>query len=360
MMRELFARDSRSEEQKRDWVRRFESPGTRRAILGTNHWAKSVASHLTIDYFIDDFTASPEFCGRPIVRSIDAEKEVATLSAVVGVRPLSARDVLRKTVDSHLDYFSFMRHTTLAVDRIPYLSDEVDWSLERSASLGQLRELLYDEVSRETFDRVVALRRDLDIESMVVFSDRQDEQYFEPFIRLAATDIFLDVGAFDGFTTDCLRQIYGEEVDCLLFEPNPKMANLLRQKFKDDVRLKIHECALADKSEVTLFIEDGSTSRVGPGDTAIKVETLDSFALEKVDLIKVDIEGAEASFIEGARQTLARCQPQVAIACYHSNAQLGDVFRRLNEIMPDARVYLRHYTEGFVETDLFFVPPRFW
>jgi len=253
-----------------------------------------------------------------------------------------------------------MRHTTLSVDRIPYLSDEVDWSLEGSASLGKLRELLYDEVSRETFDRVVALRRDLDIESMAVFSDRQDEQYFEPFIRLAATDVFLDVGAFDGFTTDCLRQIYGVEVDCLLFEPNPKMANLLRQKFKDNFRLKIHECALADKSEVTSFIEDGSTSRVGLGMTAIKVETLDSFDFDKVDFIKVDIEGAEASFIEGGRQTLARYQPQVAIACYHSNAQLGDVFRRLNEIMPDARVYLRHYTEGFVETDLFFVPPRFW
>ena len=30
------------------------------------------------------------------------------------------------------------------------------------------------------------------------------------------------------------------------------------------------------------------------------------------------------------------------------------------EFMPNARVYMRHHTEGFAETDLFFIPERYW
>lgn len=360
MMREIFSRDYRSADERRAWVRLFETPETRRAVLGTNEWARSVGSLVKIEYYIDDFTEASEFCGRPVIRSADAKREIMTLSTVVGGRLLSAREVLRRTVDSHLDYFSFLKHTSLPVKPVTYLSDSVDWSFGPGAVLARLRALLHDEISIETLDRIVALRRDFDLESMTVFADQQERQYFEEFIRLAPHDVFLDVGAFDGYTTEYLRQRYGGEIMCHLFEPSPRMANALSQKLSEDVRSSVHQCALGNTMDTARLVESGSSSHLGSGGVSIQVRTLDSFSFERVDFIKVDIEGGEESFIDGARSTLERCQPQVAIACYHSNAQLGGVFNKMHEVMPDARIYLRHYTEGFAETDLFFIPQRFW
>jgi hypothetical protein len=41
-------------------------------------------------------------------------------------------------------------------------------------------------------------------------------------------------------------------------------------------------------------------------------------ALERVDFIKMDIEGAELNAIRGAAQTIRRFRPRLAIAVYHA------------------------------------------
>lgn len=360
MMRKIFDTDYRSSSDREAWVRRFESATTERAVFGTNEWAAAIADLLEIKYFIDDFSTLTDFQGKPVVRSHEADEDVMTLITTTIGRPLTAREVARKFVKSHLDYYSFLKYTKLPVRRIEYLSDDVYGLPWVQDALSRMRRALFDSESKETLDRVLALRRDLELNSMVVFSDRQREQYFETFLRMGPSSTFLDVGAFDGLTTDMALLKYGSELECHLFEPGKAMVNRLQKKFGHLKNVTIHQYGLADRRQTMSFDERGSASKVGSGDSVIEVDALDSFGLSSVDLIKVDIEGAEELFLEGAVETIGRCEPQVAIACYHSNAQIPKIFTRLNEMLPDARVYLRHYTEGFAETDLFFVPKRFW
>lgn len=58
-------------------------------------------------------------------------------------------------------------------------------------------------------------------------------------------------------------------------------------------------------------IDTGGTHVGGAGD--IEMRTLDSFALQEVDFIKIDCEGYEHHVLEGARETLARCKPCVIV-----------------------------------------------
>ena len=358
-MQPVFPEDPRSQDEKSNWVQRFESANATRAVFGTNRWAKSIALAVDVKYFIDDFRKEDEFCGRPVIRLDDADRDIMTLSTAIG-RPLSARERLRSRGVNSLDFYSFLRYTTLNVDRIDYLSDGINWDFSNSVQLRRFRGSLSDDESRETFDRVTSLRRDLDLEAMVVFSDRQADQYFEPFLRLDDDCTFLDVGAFDGYTTVCARKKFGTRLKCHLFEPSPTMFEALKARFADNEGVTLHPIGLADRPQRLCFDYAGSASRIGVGSSSIEVDSLDRLQLAAADLIKVDVEGSEQLFLEGAQDTIKRYQPQLALACYHSNRQFVEVFDRAHELLPDARVYLRHYTEGFAETDVFFVPPRFW
>ena len=45
--------------------------------------------------------------------------------------------------------------------------------------------------------------------------------------------------------------------------------------------------------------------------TKVAAVKLDSFSLNKVDLIKIDVEGMELKVVRGAKRTIKRCQPRL-------------------------------------------------
>lgn len=354
--------DSRTDAERAEWVRNFEAEGTSRAIFGCNQWGLSVASNVHVEYFIDDVISARTFGGRPVIRTSEIDVDMQVLVAVIG-RPLSARESLRRSTHSSvslLDYYSFLKFTTLNAEPISYIADTQEELLGHRKFYESLSSKLYDEESREVLIRVLDLRKHLNLEAMVNFADRQAEQYFEEFIRIQDDSVFLDVGAYDGYTTEFARSKYGSRFYAHLFEPSPKGLRILRAKFGSDPRISLHQYGLGEKDGEVGFNEADSASRIGSGSSTVKVRALDSLGLPNVDVIKVDIEGGEEAFILGAHDTIVRCQPQVAIACYHSTSQIRTVFTALRRLMPDARVYMRHYTEGFAETDMFFIPPRFF
>lgn len=53
----------------------------------------------------------------------------------------------------------------------------------------------------------------------------------------------------------------------------------------------------------------GKTTFVKNDSGSYEMTTLDTLNLERVDFIKMDVEGAHLAALEGARQTLARCKP---------------------------------------------------
>ncbi|CZU90928.1 FkbM family methyltransferase [Enterobacter ludwigii] len=92
------------------------------------------------------------------------------------------------------------------------------------------------------------------------------------------------------------------------------------------------------------------------GETEVKINTIDALVNEKITFMKMDIEGHECSALEGARQHIINDHPSLAICAYH----LVDDFWKIPELVlsfrPDYHVYMRHYTEGVLETVFYFVP----
>lgn len=129
----------------------------------------------------------------------------------------------------------------------------------------------------------------------------------------------VDVGAHVGFWSMHLVKKFIQvhafepiEEHRLCFQRNVT-SNYLVDKIP--VHWTMHTCALgAFPGMVALTIPHGSSGGThisGAGD--IEMRTLDSFAFENVDFIKIDCEGAELAVLQGAVETLKRWKPCVIV-----------------------------------------------
>ena len=85
-------------------------------------------------------------------------------------------------------------------------------------------------------------------------------------------------------------------------------------------------------------------------DRTVETITIDSFVeqrnLERVDFIKMDIEGSEVPALTGAIKTIQRHKPKLAICVYHKWDDLLVIPRLIHGIRNDYSFYL-DCTTGF-------------
>ena len=83
------------------------------------------------------------------------------------------------------------------------------------------------------------------------------------------------------------------------------------------------------------FSLGGSASRLED----VAVTSIDSFVKEKnithVEFIKIDTEGYEANILEGARQTIQKWKPVIAMSAYHNKNDKENLPKLLKEISSD-------------------------
>ena len=75
--------------------------------------------------------------------------------------------------------------------------------------------------------------------------------------------------------------------------------------------------------------------------------------LDRVDFIKMDIEGGEVEALHGAEATLKKFGPTLAICVYHRPHDLPDIAAIMRQARPDYSLYLSHKSPNWNETVLF-------
>ncbi|MBQ6971084.1 MAG: FkbM family methyltransferase [Synergistaceae bacterium] len=184
-------------------------------------------------------------------------------------------------------------------------------------------------------------------------------QYFDVFAP-AEGETVLDVGACDGGTAlqflewggDKIRRVYA-------FEPDPVNIERCIEKLKGFAdKVTLVEKGTWDKDE-TMYIDPefvgGGTSKVSSkGKIAVQLSAIDSIMKdEPVTFIKMDIEGAELRALKGARNTIIRNHPRLAICVYHKPEDLCEIPGYILSLVPEYRFFLRHYHSSSAETVLY-------
>ena len=146
-----------------------------------------------------------------------------------------------------------------------------------------------------------------------------------------AGDIVLDCGANVGvFTREALKR--GARL-VVAIEPAPENIECLRRNFKQEIsdgRVILYEKGVWDKDDMLVLRVDPNNSaadsfiiqREGAVETKqLPLTTIDKLVaelkLERVDYIKMDIEGAKQRALQGAHDTLTKYRPRLSLSAYH-------------------------------------------
>jgi FkbM family methyltransferase len=144
---------------------------------------------------------------------------------------------------------------------------------------------------------------------------------------LRSGDCFLDVGANVGIVSVVAAQAVGPNGIVQAFEPQPRLAELLRDSLARNryAQVHVHEIALSNRDgSMPLFIPSDNLGAAsleeGRGQTGPPVNVmvrhasdyLRSLQLPPVRLLKIDIEGHEGIFLAGASEYI-RANPPSAI-----------------------------------------------
>lgn len=159
--------------------------------------------------------------------------------------------------------------------------------------------------------------------------------------RRLAVDVGGHVGLWSMHLADQFRQV-------VAFEPLQEHWRLFEVNLNGNKRVKLYPFGLGSrKGEIQLVVDPlntGNTHAVGKDEDemeavaaqertrlgiieeaneendprrvhveTVEVHTLDSFKLENVDFIKIDVEGTELEVIKGARRTIMESKPMVIV-----------------------------------------------
>jgi FkbM family methyltransferase len=197
----------------------------------------------------------------------------------------------------------------------------------------------------------------------VLFNGQYDFERDGVVIRPEPGDVVLDCGGGFGETAILFARRVGPAGHVYSFEFVPENCERAERNRAHNPelagRITPLPFAVHERSGRTLSFEDqGPGTRVGESGS-LRVETLaiddwvEQQGLDRVDWIKMDVEGSEAAALRGARRTLARFAPRLAISAYHRPDDLYVLPRLIRSLRPDYRLYLDHHTIHREETVLY-------
>ncbi|CAN0605848.1 unnamed protein product, partial [Ectocarpus sp. 12 AP-2014] len=156
-----------------------------------------------VDAVVDDYCCEEHWKGLPVIAMTDSRVDDSlVISCSSSIRPLSAIErALESKARYVTDYFSLAACGAVGIPNSRRFTAFAEDYREHGERYDWLKSILEDTDSRITLERLLRFQTRSDLGAMNGFTDRQDQQYFEPFAPCRPGTVFVDGGGFDGATT---------------------------------------------------------------------------------------------------------------------------------------------------------------
>ena len=185
-----------------------------------------------------------------------------------------------------------------------------------------------------------------------------------PEIDVRKGDIVVDGGGCLGDTAlyaACRAKETGQ-VFCFEFDSDNLVSINGNLDLNPGMKSRIHVMpfALWDRSGEAVGVDgEGPSTRItaqtdGRSVQSMAIDDLITRGMvDRIDFIKLDIEGAELRALKGAEMVLRKYRPRLAISVYHQEKDMWEIPMWIHGLGLDYRLYLDHFTTHLEETVLF-------
>ena len=233
---------------------------------------------------------------------------------------------------------------------------------EHQKKTAEIASLFADDFSREVYFSVIKYRMSHNPKDVPLFS-KHDQYFVKDIVPLTDKEVFIDCGAFDGDTMkDFIKATGGNYQSIVCFEPVEEFHKKLVKRGAGKNITAI--CAGVYKESTTLQFnaEAGKGSSISAdavNTVSVPVRAIDDVPeCKDATFIKMDVEGSELDALKGARQTILRNKPKLAICLYHKTKDYIEIPNWIHTLVPEYKLYVRHHSFSINETVLYAIPPE--
>ncbi len=294
-----------------------------------------------------------EICEGVSVRNVEEVFEQMPQAVVIISAPRYRKEIKKEIKEKRPEYFVFSFDPAPSVIQGVWTKDRKFFYQRHWDDILKIYDTLKDEFSQKTLKHILMGSVTNDCDWYEDISNKS--QYFPDIImrhmgQRIRGGVFVDIGAFTGDTVYEFKEAMEDDFTrCYAFEPDPRSYELMYQQFKDDNRVVMLNQGCGSKNTHIPFVKEehseGSHFGCGFGETVPEIEVvrLDDTCKEKVDYIKMDIEGMEMEALKGATETLRLYKPALAVSVYHKIEDIVEIPQFILNLGLDYKLYLRHY-----------------
>lgn len=219
---------------------------------------------------------------------------------------------------------------------------DICYAKEHKDDIRFIYDRLADEQSKRVFCGIIENKITGSLSS-IVNCETDVSEAFENIIKPEPQGIFVDLGAYRGDTVfeylrfaKTAKKIYAVEPDAKTFK---------KLSLVDLPQMTAYNVAISDRDGISLFDNrSGRNSKLDKNGKPLQTRSVDSILDGgPCDYIKMDVEGAEALAVRGAKNTILEYKPKMCIAAYHRVEDIFEIPKQVLSINPDYKVYLRHF-----------------
>lgn len=188
--------------------------------------------------------------------------------------------------------------------------------------------------------KIIILRKDFYLADSASFIHMYKDIFYEErykFVSKSRAPFIIDAGANIGVSVTYFKSLY-PEAKILAFEPDPEIFHYLQKNTYGLSNVQLINKGIYDEVTEIDFVMDHSDggSIFQSSDNKIKIETclLSTFLNEKVDFLKIDIEGAETKVLNECKHKLHNVEN--LFIEYHSFESSKQTLHEILEIISSA------------------------
>ncbi len=328
-------------------------------VIGKNDQSAEIIKRYKVCGLIDDFESNKSnWNGIPVVHAKDVDPSSIIVNCVTSISPVLVALNLRKAgLTNQVSISELISEKGDSLSFPWFVAQQREELKQNKAWWLALWSRLSDQASKQTLTDVLRFRLTANSDYLEDYTVRLRDQYFEDFMQYK-NEVFVDAGGFDGDTTEEFINRYPDYKKVYFFEPSIRNLDAAKIRLSGVRDIDFRPLGLSDNQGTMRFNAcAGSASAITNGvGESISVVTLDQeLEGEPLSFIKMDLEGWEVNALRGAEQIIKKNKPKLAIAVYHAAKDFREIPQYILKINPDYKVYLRHYTQGWSETVMYFI-----